>query len=170
MALTYEPIASTTLSVNTTNVNFSSLPTSYTDLRVISTFLTATAGVVPQLRLNNSSGGTEYNLVYINASGATAPGSAPSVNQPQWNIDPVIGASTTIPNTMMIEVFEYNGTTNKAIHAQMGMERNTTQGGQVAIVGMRANTAAVTSLNFTVSGSGQFAPGSVFTLYGIKRA
>lgn len=56
MALTYEPIATTTLTSASSLITFSSIPSTYTDLRVVIYYSTA-SGSTAALRLNNDTGG-----------------------------------------------------------------------------------------------------------------
>ena len=71
MALTYEPIASTTLGSSAPSISFNSISTAYTDLRLIVSGLNATSAGGWRIRVNGDSG-SNYSYNGISGNGTTA--------------------------------------------------------------------------------------------------
>jgi len=69
MPKTYEPIATTTLGSNQTTITFSSIPSTYTDLVIVSNMGTTTASY-PFIRFNGDTGLTV--TVNVNAGSVIA--------------------------------------------------------------------------------------------------
>jgi hypothetical protein len=169
MPATYDPIATQTLANSTTaTVSFTSIPGTYTDL-VLVTVSAITSGV-GDTRLNyNSDTGTNYSRTYISGDGSTAT-SGRQTSRTFQDIDFNGYLSTTLgQNVTIINIMNYsNSTTNKTTIARP----NRAASGTDASVGLWRNTAAITRIDVTNSGSGSayFLTGSTFTLYGIKAA
>jgi hypothetical protein len=161
---TYTPIATTTLGSNTSSVVFSSLG-SYTDLRLIIAAQLSTAGS-PIVRLNGDSG-TNYSTTQMMGNGSAA--SSTRLSSFSSCVVAGINASYAI-NTdfnLLIDLMNYGNTStyktvlSRANKSDMQVE---------ATVSLWRNTAAVTSVEATVSSSGVWKTGSTFTLYGILAA
>jgi hypothetical protein len=166
MPITYEPIASTTLTGASTSVVFSSIPQTYTDLVFVFTGFNINATAMDFEWEANGDSGNNYSETGLQGDGTTV--SSFQHNNYSGGIIGSIwstGRATVIGNFM-----NYSNTTT----FKTCMGRFSTPSG--ALVGYTAsmwrNTSAITSLNFNQpSGqSGQFATGSTFTLYGIKAA
>lgn len=170
-AQTYEPIQTTTLANSTTGtVTLSSIPSTYTDLRiVVSNYKSVQANQTLQIQYNSITSG--YSYVYINGNGSTASSSKVNSN-PTINVGATAGTSTTVPVMVTIDIMNYaNTSTYKTALIRYSCERNGS--GEVdAIVGLCSNTAAISSITFGMNSdpSSYFASGTVFTIYGIKAA
>jgi hypothetical protein len=169
-AQTYEPIQTTTLANATTStVTLSSIPSTYTDLRiVVSNYTSVTANQTLGLRFNSL---TSFSYTYLNGNGTTV-SSGRSTGAGAINAGFTAGSSTTVPIMAIIDIMGYaNTTTWKTALIRYSCERGGS--GEVdAVVGLSANTAAITSVNFTMNGdpTSYFGNGTVFTIYGIKAA
>jgi len=171
MPATYEPIATTTLGTASTTITFSSIPATYTDLKVILVVngFTGAANFSPLLRFNGSSGGTEYSDLFINSDGTTAAsasnGSADYLELPSGG-----SISSTIPSFFEIDIFSYTSSSVfKTLLISYSNDRSGS-GWTSKKAGIRRNTAAITSLNFNTSSAASYAIGTTATLYGIKAA
>jgi hypothetical protein len=160
MAITYEPIATTTLSTATAEVTFSSISGSYTDLVYI--IYNKSGGTNSKLRFNSDSG-SNYSATQLYADGS----SVASLRESNQTRAP----SGTIDNDGMAigHIMNYsNTTTYKTFIARGGAGTGTYLD---AVVSLWRSTSAITSISFTQdSGSTNFASGSTFTLYGIASA
>lgn len=166
MPATYEPIATTTLSSAAATITFSSIPGTYTDLRLVLLVLGNLNGV--GIRFNSDSG-TNYSMTYLNGDGASAISYRLS-NQTRVNLGPVnIASSTTIPNFMAVDIFSYAGSTNKTFLNSQSFDANGS-GDRTAQVGLWRNTSAITSIELTNMGAGNYNSGTTATLYGILKA
>ena len=70
MAPTYEPIATTTLGTAAASITFSSIPATYTDLRLVVVAKAVSASTL-DVRFNNDSG-TNYSKTEISGDGSSA--------------------------------------------------------------------------------------------------
>lgn len=171
MAITYEPIATTTLSSATTTITFSSIPTTYTDLRLVFvTNNTRSGGGAYSLIINNDSG-ANYSQNTLRGSGtAVSTLSLSAVNQVDgWNDQ----FGSTIPNNFLMatyDFFSYAGSTYKTCLVTGSYDWNGS-GSTLRFVNLWKNTAAISTLTFNaLFASTNFAIGTTATLYGIKNA
>jgi hypothetical protein len=164
MAKTYEPIATTTLGSAAASYTFSSIPSTYTDLRlVINGLQTGTSGN-PYITLNSDTG-TNYSITVLSGNGTTATSSRSTSAAFIY-----CGITAEVRNTMIFmsttDLMNYsNTTTNKTVITRAA----NASFGTDAIVGLWRNTAAITSITVDLD-AGNWNTGSTFTLYGIKAA
>ena len=165
MATTYEPIATVTTSGSANNVTFSSIPQTYTDLRVIFNATPTAADAMDYWY--NGVRGTSYSYTRLIGDGASATSGA-STSQAQIRVSQSAWSSTTIPYLITIDIFNYTGSTYKTSLSTTSIDKNGSGYSSVA-VGLFSNTSAITSLTI----GSQFNPlasGGKVTLYGIKAA
>lgn len=159
---TYEPIATTTLGSAINSVNFTSIPSTYTDLVLVADFQVSANGTNPGVYFNSSTGSVSQTSLY--GSGGTT-GSFRLTGQS--NI--FFGGGGDLANTQqnaIINIQNYaNSTTNKTCLIRWNDISNSV----MAVVGIRNNTAAITAVNLTTQ-AGNYKAGSTFTLYGIAAA
>ena len=167
MATTYEKIATTTLSSSSSLITFSSIPATYTDLRVIVNYLSVgTTNLALRINSNANVGGI-YSDTYLRGIG-TAAQSGRDTSVTLFDFLGYYGASTTVPAFDTIDIFSYAGSTYKTL---LWTEANDLNGtGQVySAVGLWQSTAAITDLYLRAANS-NFAAGTTATLYGILKA
>jgi hypothetical protein len=160
MPATYEAIATFTLGSAST-FDFTSIPSTYTDLVVIVNGKKSNA--LCGLRLNNDTGSNYSNInIYAQTSGG-AIGPDKNTNTTSF----YSGFVNTDYSVNIWNIFNYaNTTTYKGIHCKGG---NDTQIG--LDVGTWRSTAAVNRVTISVlAGDGTFDTGSTATIYGIKAA
>ena len=163
MPSTYTAIATTTLSSSQTTISFSSISSSYTDLRLVAVPFSTANGMNCQFRLNGDTG-TNYSYTQMRASGSTITSTRISNDTYFNNLN--MGVYTTTPQIYKYDIMNYaNATTNKTV--LMRFDENT--GWAACSVGLWRSTSAITSITLTAI-TNQFASGSTFTLYGIKAA
>lgn len=165
MAITYESIATTTLSSTASSVTFSSISGSYTDLVLVIT-QTATTTNNHGIRFNNDTGfNYSTTLVYGDGSSAGSERKATSGGGSQNFIYTNNGGVTAI-STSIIQIMNYsNATTNKTVISRWSQSSV----GAAAFAGLWQNTAAINRVDY-VTAAGNINSGSTFTLYGIKSA
>jgi hypothetical protein len=169
MALTYEPIATTTLATATTTITLSSIPQTYTDLRVV--MVTASAGASGGDRgvQFNGNTGSVYAEAAIYGEGTTA-GTSRYANNSRFYLN--YWGTTYIANRQLftLDIFAY---TNASVFKTVLIGMNQDQNGSGRIerhAALFGSTAAVTSISFVnISGDG-YAAGTTVTIYGIKAA
>lgn len=168
MAITYEPIATTTLGSSSAAITFSGIASSWTDLRVI--FLgTGSSTVSKRIQFNNDTG-TNYSVTKLGGNGTSmyAAGQTSEGTGIRFASD-ASGDSLTVPVLSQIDILSYAGATNKSVLIQTSSARN--NGGYVQLsVGMWRNTSAITTLSFVFANADTYGAGTTVTLYGILRA
>lgn len=167
MAVTYEPIATTTLGSSQTTVTFSSISGSFTDLVLVCSMKMGASTYQPILRFNSDTG-SNYSSTSLYGNGSSA-GSARHTNQNGIYANPGAGAGTAgnfLP--WIVNIMNYaNTSTYKSTVERFNNADSVVNAG----VGLWRNTSAITSVSLTAeSGSNDFQAGSTFTLYGIKAA
>jgi len=168
MAVTYEPISSTTISgTGTSTISFTSIPQTYTDLELVIQ-VRENSGSDGNTFINfNSDTGANYSFTQIYGSGS-AGGSNRASSQTRTGIygnASQIDASTTYGFSKAYILNYSNSTTYKSIYSQ----GNFTTIEIVARTHLWRSTAAITRIDLTLA-SGNYANGSVVTLYGITAA
>jgi hypothetical protein len=167
---TYTPIATTTLGSAAASYTFSSIPSTYTDLVLISSLQNTASFVDAYVQVGNGSvdTGTNYSSTILTGNGTSASStrqtSATAVFM-DYNGAPPVGGSF---NACVTQFMNYNNTTtyktwlHRANNAASG-------GGTDAIVGLWRSTSAINTIKIFISGS-NIATGSTLTLYGIASA
>lgn len=167
---TYEPIATNTLTSTASNITFSSIPGTYTDIRLILCGRNAPGSLNNYFALtfNNDTGGN-YSETYILGYGSDPAYSSGTTGGSWIALGGVNGIDETQPALLTADIFSYAGSTAKTVLSNRYVERNNTSGDVGVSVGLWNNTSAITSIRINNSG-GSFAIGTIATLYGIKNA
>lgn len=167
MAITYEPLATTTLSSATNTVTFSSISGAYTDLVLIANVRKGGDVGEPMFVRFNSDTGSNYSFTWL-VGIAGGPNSYRASNQTMIQIyGQTTTASVFTANILNIQDYS-NSTTYKTVISRTNSgnrEVNST-------VGLWRSTSAITSITLTPDAylSPNFEIGCSFTLYGIKEA
>jgi hypothetical protein len=167
MPITYEPIATTTLSTSTATVSFTSISGSYTDLIVVANIAQAAGNNSIRYRFNNDTG-SNYSYADLRGTGSAAESAR------ETNITSGLAAdstgSTSIELIVIFQILNYsNSTTYKTTLGRGNRASSLTD----ATVGLWRSTNAITSVELALGStfpSNNFASGSTFTLYGIASA
>lgn len=170
---TYTPIYSTTLSGATASITFSNIPTTFTDLVLVSSSVAATGTTFPWMRFNGLSTNI-YSDTQLAGNG-TAAQSFRRTAQSRAYISENVQHSTTAGNTTtVVHIMNYSNTTTfKTYLVRNNNPESGTYVGTEAIVGLAQTTAPITSITIGCANSGtdfNLASGSTFTIYGIKAA
>jgi hypothetical protein len=163
MPITYEPITTTTLSSSVAAIDFTSIPATYTDLRLVLVGTVSTAGVFPIVRYNNNA--TNYSMTYVSGNGSSV-FSSRSSNATYFAPFEVNGMSDTVPQIITMDIFSYAGATNKTTLMTTSGDKNGS-GDVERYVCLWRNTAAITSVKLDAS---NWNSSTTATLYGIKNA
>lgn len=166
MAVTYDSIASTTLTATSTNITFSSISGSYTDLRLVIVASGDSAGDAFRMQFNTDAG-TNYSQTVLYGTGATA-SSTRATTQAFIELSLVGGLSTSVPHFYTMDLFGYAGSTFKTSLLTQS-EDNNGSGYVSSASGMWRSTAAVTSIKVYGAG-GNLTTGTTASLYGILKA
>jgi hypothetical protein len=166
MPATYEPIATTTLGSAAASITLSSIPATYTDLRLVVVMQVDTTNTC--FFQYNSDTGSNYSETILWGNGSTA-NSFTAASRTRIPIGgDIVSASTTLPFLAEIDVFSYAGSTNKTTLVSTSEDFNGS-GVTRKQVNLWRNTAAITSITLGRS-AGNYKIGTTATLYGIKSA
>jgi len=166
MATTYEKIATTTLGSAATSITLSSIPATYTDLRLVLTPIAVGASDYNIfIQLNGTTSGYSRTALYGTGSAA---GSIRATGETKWNLITGTGMKST-PSLWTLDIFSYAGSTYKTA-LSTGSDDYSGSGYVNAVVSLWQNTAAITQLEITNDISSNFATGTTATLYGILKA
>ena len=162
---TYATIATQTLSSAASSVTFSSVPSTYTDLRLICSF-NSSAYAVGGLQFNGVASGYSAILAYAPSSTkVTGQGKIPF----QQGYGPITEANAF--QICTVDIMSYkNTTTFKTVMWQTGNPTTTGYPGNEWGCGLFPSTNAITSVTIDSGGSNIFQSGSIFSLYGIAAA
>lgn len=167
MATTYELIASYTVTSAQANVEFTSIPSTYTDVLVLGCcrLTRATNGGALNVNFN----GSNTNLSARNLWGT---GSATSSGTDAALVALVPGANTTASTFSNFQLYvpNYAGSTNKSWSSDFVSENNATAGYDGFVAGLWSSTAAINAIKFIDNGAGNIDVNSTFYLYGVKNA
>lgn len=169
MAATYEPIASTTLGSDAFSYTFSSIPSTYTDLRLIVHGRTSRASIAydtVNFRFNGDTG-TTYSRTRLYGNGSSA-GSDGSSSADLWSCW-IAAELASAPSLVTLDIFSYANTNvyktglSTSSQADQRVEKH---------VSLWRNTAAITSIQVfaTASQSSNLVAGTTISLYGLAAA
>ena len=169
---TYIKIASSTVgALGASSVNFTSIPSTYTDLIVKASVRTSYAGTEGSLVIGFNSSLANFTLMMLRGSGSSASSFTRgtfSENRISY-INSVGGTASTFSN-VEIYVPNYTAAVNKSISVDGVQEANASTAYSVLTAGLWSQTTAINALNFTVGTGDNFAQYTTFTLYGISNA
>jgi len=167
MAVTYTPIATTTLSSAVATVTLSSVPSTYTDLILVINAKTSYSASADAMYLffNGDNDNAHYSITRLLGNGSSATSDRYSASYMGW--------LSTDFGTTIVHIQNYaNSTTYKTYLTSS--KTNGTYGIAGATVGLwRGSTGSATQAITSVridDVSGNFAIGSTFSLYGILAA
>ena len=166
MATTYEPIATTTLGSAASSITFSSIPSTYTDLRVVLVAQGNGANVDAQIQFNSDTG-TNYSSTQLYGNGT----SAASTRYTSGTFIYADAGAVYSANFCLytIDVFSYAGSTYKTCLISENGDKNGS-GIVSSSVGLWRSTSAINTLKIQTGSANTYVAGTTATLYGIKSA
>jgi hypothetical protein len=158
MPITYDSIATTTLSSAQSSVSFTSISASYTDLVLVSDWTLNTGQNI--LLTFNSDSSNNYSETGLGGNGTAA------VSERQSNATSIrVGFYNTNRTIHRVNIMNYsNTTTNKTVLLRWDSDEYV-----YGRIGLWRNSAAISTITLT-TGGGTIQAGSTFTLYGITAA
>jgi hypothetical protein len=165
MANTLKKIQTVTVgSGGASSIDFTSIPQTYTDLKL-----------VVSLRTNNA--GTEAVMIEFNGSSANLSGrrltgdggsaGSDTLTNIRFAIDTAANTASVFSNGEFYIPNYTSTTTNKSVSVDGVNETNGSNAVQSLVAGLWSNTAAITSIKLLGNSSGNFVQYSTATLYGV---
>ena len=166
MPTTYDKIQSTTLGTATGTISFTSISSSYTDLRVVITGKMVNSEQ-PYIRFNSDSA-TNYSYTTFYANGGST-GSFRSSNDNRIYVAPLSNWSTTNTQFATIDIFSYAGSAAKTALFAGSNDNGAASGGLDRTVGLWRSVSAINRIDI-IGNNQNFAIGFTATIYGILKA
>ena len=158
----------TTLTADTASVTLNSIPqTGYTDLKLVVSARGTNSSQYIKVAFNGDTTAGNYGQRQISGNG-TSPSSGSfarlifEVNRSSYTANTFANCEAYIPN--------YNGSQYKSYSADSVNETNGATAYMTMCSGIWNNTAAITSVNFTIDTGDLFVAGSSFAIYGVANA
>lgn len=173
MANTYTLIASATGNGSSGSVTFSSIPATYTDLKVVMSSrdsdTTSTANNT-NIQFNGDTGSNYNSRTLVDLVGTVYSFSNTDTAISYLNHNSAGSSSTanTFDNTE-IYIPNYLSSNQKSVSIDCVVENNSTLGYLWLTAGIWTGTSAITSIKIS-TGTGNYVTGSTFYLYGIKNS
>ena len=161
MAITYEPIATTTLSTAGA-ITFTSIPSTYTDLILVISGNNINSTAQLYMRLN-SDGGSNYGTTYMYGNGS----SAGSSNQSPYSF--AAASRGTMTSEQFTSIVHFMNYANTSIRKTFLVRTSQSNSETYASADQWSSTSAISSITFSQT-LGNMAVGTTATLYGIKAA
>jgi len=179
MPNTFELIASSTVgSGGAASIDFTSIPSTYTDLQILGSFRVSSTGEVSppiqrlELLVNNTNTGGLYSIKMLYGTGS-ATGSAGGAGANRDFYDGAATASGATANTFSNVSFyfpNYSGSANKSFSIDSVTENNATGADASFTAGLWASTTAINQLTLKPYDGSNFVQYSTAYLYGIKNS
>jgi hypothetical protein len=173
MPTTFTKIAAVTVgSGGAANIEFTSIPSTYTDLVIKLSARTNRSAIEEAIDIQfNSSGGTAYSSRRLYGTGSVAASDSGS-SQAFTEFYSVNGGTSTGSTFGNAEIYipNYAGSNNKSLSTDAVTENNATAVTTGLQAGLWANSAAITSIKLTPASAGSLQQYSTATLYGIKNS
>jgi hypothetical protein len=164
MASTYTPIATYTATGSISSYTFSSIPNTYTDLRVICSPFNSAGPDDLRIRFNGDTG-TNYSSSLFRGSGsATLTASDNNATYIGW-----LGYVNSAASDASVTIIDINNYSNTSVNKSI-LSRGSLASGFVNVTaGMWRSTSAINSITL-IAGAANITANSTFTLYGIMAA
>jgi hypothetical protein len=166
MAVTHKLIETVTVTAGggAASIAFSSIPQTFTDLKLVMSLRASDAATQILLSLNGST--SNFSARYLFGDGSIP--SSGTLARYVGALTPSSFTASTFGNTELY-IPNYAGSTNKSYSDDGAVENNATTGYLSFVAGLWSDTSAITSLTLT-GNTGNFVQHSSASLYGIKNS
>jgi hypothetical protein len=163
---TYVALATQTLGSASALITFSSIPSTYTDLILVTTVTPAASGGTLYFRFNNDTA-TNYSFTELGGNGSAASSTRGTSTTSGLLFDYTVGMPASSQSTTITSFMNYSNTTTYKTAIGRGNNAATFVDANVSLW---RSTSAVNRLDIFEVSSNNLAAGSTFTLYGIAAA
>ena len=166
--VTYEPIATTTLSSAVASITFTGISQSYTDLVAVFNGQQSTTANL-DIRVGNGSidTGANYSNTVMDGDGSnTFSASSVYANASEIKVDYWAASA----NNAKMAIINFQNYSNTTTHKKTIIRTGAASREVVLIFGSWRSTSAINQIQILAAGAGNFNIGTTFTLYGIAAA
>lgn len=168
MAYTYSKIATVTVgSGGASSIDFTSIPSTYTDLMVRVSGRLSVTDIGVYMYFNSDTTAANYSFINVYGNGANTF----SINSSAEAIGTYLNESGYTASTFGssdIYIPNYTSSNKKSFSTDTTTENNATTSYAVLLAGLWSGTSAITGIKLQPRTSGNFVQYSTATLYGIK--
>lgn len=151
------------------NIDFTSIPSTYTDLCVKVSGRTATAGNADNLLVKFNTSSTSFTSKALRGSGSAVVSYSPGSANIFGFLPGATSTASTFGNTELY-IPNYAGSTNKSYSGDSVTENNGTEAYALLVAGLWSNTSAISSITIYSDSSSNLTQYTTATLYGIKNS
>ena len=168
MAVTHKLIQTITVgSGGAASIDFTAIPGTYTDLRVLLSLRNTNTSVLADVQFNGVS--TNLSARMLSGAGTSASSTTFASNIRTYGGTNASDYTASVFSNFEIYIPNYSGSTNKSVSLDFVSETNGTNAWSGFTAGLWSSTAAITQVTVTVSG-GNVAQYSSASLYGILKS
>jgi hypothetical protein len=169
MANTFELIASSTVgSGGAASIDFTSIPSTYTDLAIYLSARQSRSEVVSNTRIEFNGSSSNLSCRYIQGTGSAAVSSSNASYL--FAASPANTATANTFGNSFIYIPNYAGSTNKSVSWDAVTETNASNAEAYLVAGLWSNTDAITSIELSSLSGDNFMEHSTAYLYGVSNA
>jgi hypothetical protein len=170
MANTFIKISTVTVgSGGAATIDFTSIPQTYTDLKIVISSRDAYAGPSDGIKMFFNSSTTSYSYAYAQGTGsATGAGLGSGDAWGQGNTGNAATSTASVFGNIEIYIANYTSANSKSFLSDGIIENNAAVGSLLLYANLWSNSAAITSIQLTPYQPVNFVQYTTATLYGIK--
>ena len=168
MANTFTLIASYTAAGSVSSIDFTSIPSTYTDLAIYLSARQSRSEVVSNTRIEFNGSSSNLSCRYIQGTGSAAVSSSNASYL--FAASPANSATANTFGNSLIYIPNYAGSTNKSVSWDAVTETNASNAEAYLVAGLWANTDAITSIELSSLSGDNFMEHSTAYLYGVSNA
>jgi len=167
MAVTHKLIQTVTVGAGgASNIDFTSIPQTYTDLRIVYSLRNTNTSVIAEIQFNGLSTNLASRLLLGSGTATSSVTSSTTIRT--YGSNPSDYTASVFSN-LEVYIPNYTGSANKSVVMDFVTENNATAAYLGFSAGLWSSTAAITQVTLTVSG-GNVAQYSSASLYGILKS
>jgi hypothetical protein len=172
MANTFELIYATTVgSGGTSQIDFTTIPSTYTDLCVKWSLRSSTSSWANiNVLLNGATSGYTMRFIQSSGSSATSYNATAYSDSTFFGYNPGTSQTASTFSNGEIYIPNYAGSANKSISGDNVSENNATTAYSHLVAGLYSSSAAITGVRLIDANGGNLAQYSTAYLYGVKNA
>ena len=166
----FESIATVTVgSGGSPEIEFASIPSTYTHLQLRCMALTAAGGKVMVMRFNSDTG-ANYTWHFLNGQGSSATSGNATGNSYSRFFGQNIGTSTTNPTVAVVDLLDYTNTNKYTTMRSLAGSDNNGSGEVALESSLWLDTTAISNIKIRLNDGTNYAQYTHIALYGIKGA
>lgn len=171
MAITYDLISDATLASAAATVSVTSIPATYTDLRVVIFVPSYSSSNQDSFLTFNGDSGANYNYICYNQNNDSAGNNVNGFGGTSFNYSvQTIYTTNSYPSLYTLDIMNYTSTSSKTMLVTASQTRSNTASNLARTVMRYAGGSAISSFTLTVGGGQTYSAGTRVTLYGILKA